>query len=82
VSSVRDQSSRCANVSKGSDGRTLDTLDRVLAREAGAADGVIDLRPDRAAAGDPLREIRIGRMRNLERLGLAVPAASALDPRS
>ena len=40
-------------------------LDRVLAREAGAADGVIDLRPDRNAAGDPLREIRIGRMRTL-----------------
>src|SRR5215468_10435132 len=28
-------------------------LDRVLAREAGAANGVIDLRPDRDAAGDP-----------------------------
>ena len=52
-------------------------LDRVLAREAGAADGIIDLRPDRAAAGDPLREIRIGRMRNLERLGLAEPAGPA-----
>ena len=39
-------------------------LDRVLAREAGAADGVVDLRPDRNAAGDPLREIRIGRMRH------------------
>ncbi len=52
-------------------------LDRVLAREAGAADGVIDLRPDRAAAGDPLREIRIGRIRNLERLGLAEPAGPA-----
>ena len=52
-------------------------LDRVLAREAGAADGVIDLRPDRAAARDPLREIRIGRMRNLERLGLAEPAGPA-----
>ncbi|WP_314957165.1 relaxase/mobilization nuclease domain-containing protein [Bradyrhizobium cosmicum] len=52
-------------------------LDRVLAREAGAADGVIDLRPDREAARDPLREIRIGRMRNLERLGLAEPAGPA-----
>jgi type IV secretory pathway VirD2 relaxase len=52
-------------------------LDRVLAREAGAADGVIDLRPDRNAAGDPLREIRIGRMRTLERLGLAEPAGPA-----
>ncbi|MGR4932444.1 relaxase/mobilization nuclease domain-containing protein [Bradyrhizobium sp. CAR08] len=52
-------------------------LDRVLARETGAADGVIDLRPDREAARDPLREIRIGRMRNLERLGLAEPAGPA-----
>jgi type IV secretory pathway VirD2 relaxase len=52
-------------------------LDRALAREAGAADGVIDLRPDRDAARDPLQEIRIGRMRTLERLGLAEPAGSA-----
>ena len=52
-------------------------LDRVLAREAGAADGVIDLRPSRDAAGDPLREIRVGRMRTLERLGLAEPAGLA-----
>ncbi|MET4349547.1 DUF3363 domain-containing protein [Bradyrhizobium sp. RT9a] len=52
-------------------------LDRTLAREAGAADGVIDLRPDRDAGGDPLREIRIGRLRTLERLGLADPAGPA-----
>jgi hypothetical protein len=52
-------------------------LDRVLAREAGAADGVVDVRPDRALASDPLREVRIGRMRNLERLGLAEPAGPA-----
>ena len=52
-------------------------IDRVLAREAGAADGVIDLRPNRDAVGDPLREIRIGRMRTLERLGLAEPAGPA-----
>lgn len=52
-------------------------IDRVLAREAGAADGIIDLRPNRDAAPDPLREIRIGRMRTLERLGLAEPAGSA-----
>src|SRR6201991_1013231 len=52
-------------------------IDRVLAREAGAADGVIDLRPNRDAVGDPLREIRIGRMRTLERLGLAEPAGAA-----
>ena len=52
-------------------------IDRVLTREAGAADGVIDLRPGRDAAPDPLREIRIGRMRTLERLGLAEPAGPA-----
>ncbi|MDU3043160.1 MAG: type VI secretion protein, partial [Bradyrhizobium sp.] len=38
-------------------------LDRALAREASRAEGVVDLRPDRDAAGDPLRELRMGRMR-------------------
>lgn len=52
-------------------------IDRVLAREAGAADGVIDQRPNRDSVPDPLREIRIGRMRTLERLGLAEPAGPA-----
>lgn len=52
-------------------------IDRVLGREAGAADGVIDLRPMRDAAGDPLRAIRIGRLRTLERLGLAELAGPA-----
>ena len=52
-------------------------IDRVLVRQAGAADGVIDLRPDRNSARDPLQEIRIGRMRTLERLGLAEPAGPA-----
>jgi type IV secretory pathway VirD2 relaxase len=52
-------------------------IDRLLAREAGAADGVIDLRPNRDAVPDPLREFRIGRMRTLERLGLAEPAGPA-----
>jgi len=52
-------------------------LDRLLAREAGRAEGVIDLRPGRDSTPDPLREIRIGRMRTLERLGLAEPAGSA-----
>jgi type IV secretory pathway VirD2 relaxase len=52
-------------------------IDRVLARQAGAADGVIDLRPDRHGARDPLQDIRIGRMRTLERLGLAEPAGPA-----
>jgi type IV secretory pathway VirD2 relaxase len=58
-------------------------LDRVLAREAGRTEGVVDLRPSRDAAGDPLREVRLGRMRALERLGLAEPAGPArwvLDP--
>jgi type IV secretory pathway VirD2 relaxase len=52
-------------------------LDRVLAREAGRTEGVVDLRPERDAASDPLREVRIGRMRTLERLGLADPAGPA-----
>lgn len=52
-------------------------LDRTLAREAGRTDGVIDLRPERGGGSDPLREIRIGRMRTLERLGLAEPAGPA-----
>jgi type IV secretory pathway VirD2 relaxase len=52
-------------------------IDRGLARQAGAADGVIDLRPDRDGARDPLQDIRIGRMRTLERLGLAEPAGPA-----
>jgi type IV secretory pathway VirD2 relaxase len=52
-------------------------LDRALAREAGGAEGVVDLRPERNATGDSLREVRIGRMRTLERLGLAEPAGPA-----
>lgn len=52
-------------------------LDRTLAREAGRAEGVIDLRPGSDAGSNPLREIQIGRMRTLERLGLAEPAGSA-----
>ncbi|MGV7215369.1 relaxase/mobilization nuclease domain-containing protein [Bradyrhizobium sp. UFLA05-112] len=52
-------------------------LDRALAWEAGRTDGVIDLRPERGGGSDPLREIRIGRMRTLERLGLAEPAGPA-----
>jgi type IV secretory pathway VirD2 relaxase len=52
-------------------------LDRVLAREAGRAEGVVDLRPECDAGRDPLQEIRIGRMRTLERLGLAEPAGPA-----
>ncbi|HVR58419.1 MAG TPA: DUF3363 domain-containing protein [Pseudolabrys sp.] len=52
-------------------------LDRVLTREAGRAEGVVNLRPGQDAGRDPLREIRIGRMRTLERLKLAEPAGSA-----
>jgi type IV secretory pathway VirD2 relaxase len=52
-------------------------LDRVLAREAGKAEGVVDLRAERDGGSDPLREIRIGRVRTLERLGLAAPAGPA-----
>jgi type IV secretory pathway VirD2 relaxase len=52
-------------------------LDRLLTREAGRAEGVVDLRPGRDIAGDPLREVRIGRMRTLERLGCAEPAGPA-----
>jgi type IV secretory pathway VirD2 relaxase len=52
-------------------------IDQVLVREAAATDGVIDLRPSRDAVPEPLREIRIGRLRTLERLGLAEPAGPA-----
>src|SRR5438105_4298280 len=52
-------------------------LDRVLAREAGRTEGVVDLRPECDAGRDPLRELRISRMRTLERLGLAEPAGPA-----
>ena len=52
-------------------------LDRSLAREAGRAEGVVDLRPERDAGADPLREVRIGRMRTLERMRLAEPAGPA-----
>jgi type IV secretory pathway VirD2 relaxase len=52
-------------------------LDRMLTREAGRAEGVVDLRPGRDIAGDPLREVRIGRIRTLERLGFAEPAGPA-----
>src|SRR5262249_14891659 len=46
-------------------------LDRALAREAAANRGIIDLRPDRYPKGDDLQTIKIGRMRQLERLRLA-----------
>jgi type IV secretory pathway VirD2 relaxase len=46
-------------------------LDRAFAREAAANRGIIDLRPDRYPKGGDLQTIKIGRMRQLERLGLA-----------
>jgi type IV secretory pathway VirD2 relaxase len=46
-------------------------LDRSLAREAAANRSIIDLRPDRYRKGEDLQTIKIGRMRQLERLGLA-----------
>jgi type IV secretory pathway VirD2 relaxase len=46
-------------------------LDNVLAREAGRNGAIIDLRPDRHRKGDDLQPIKIARMRQLERLGLA-----------
>jgi type IV secretory pathway VirD2 relaxase len=46
-------------------------LDQALAREAGRNGAIIDLRPDRYRKGDDLQRIKIGRMRQLERLGLA-----------
>jgi type IV secretory pathway VirD2 relaxase len=53
------------------------SLDRVLAREAGRTEGIVDLRPERDAGHNALRDIQIGRMRTLERLGLAEPAGPA-----
>ena len=50
-------------------------LDRALVTEV--RDGIVDLRPDPFAVPDPLRETKIGRMRKLERLGLAEPVGAA-----
>ena len=46
-------------------------LDRALAREARDNEGIVDLRPPRDRHADGLHAIRIGRMRKLERLGVA-----------
>lgn len=46
-------------------------LDAALAREAAGRNGVVDLRRDPFAAPDPMREEKLGRLRKLERLGLA-----------
>jgi type IV secretory pathway VirD2 relaxase len=53
------------------EGERWTRLDRALAREARANEGVIDLRPTRTGQSDELRTIKIGRMRKLERLGVA-----------
>jgi type IV secretory pathway VirD2 relaxase len=50
-------------------------LDQALVRGAGQNGGIIDLRPDRHQQPDELRAIKIGRMRKLERLGLAHPVS-------
>jgi len=46
-------------------------LDRALAREAAGREGVVDVRRPVLAEPDPLREEKLGRLRKLERLGLA-----------
>jgi type IV secretory pathway VirD2 relaxase len=46
-------------------------FDQTLAREAAPNNGIIDLRADRYRKGDDLQAIKIGRLRKLERLGLA-----------
>jgi len=51
-------------------------LDRAIMREVGPT-GVVDLRPDRLAERDPLRDVKLGRMRKLERLGLAEPNSAS-----
>lgn len=53
-------------------------LDRALAREAAGRDGVVDLRRDPSRTVDPLREEKLGRLRKLERLGLADGDGSGL----
>ena len=50
-------------------------LDQALMREAGRNGGIMDLRPDRHQRPDELRAIKVGRIRKLERLGLAHPVS-------
>lgn len=52
------------------------SFDAGLAQAAGQDGGVIDLRPDKTREHDPLHQFKIGRMRKLERMGLAEP----IDP--
>ena len=58
-------------------------LDRDLARSAADNDGTIDLRPDASIQPDTMHHARLGRMKKLERLGLATldgPAQWTLSP--
>ena len=52
-------------------------LDRTLARDAAAHGSVVDLRPERGQQQEEFRDIKIGRMRKLEALGLARPLGPA-----
>ncbi|PWB83458.1 MAG: type VI secretion protein [Methylocystaceae bacterium] len=47
-------------------------LDQTLARQAGN-NGVVDLRPSRESASDSEQPVLVGRIRKLEKLGLAAP---------
>ncbi|MGV2052472.1 relaxase/mobilization nuclease domain-containing protein [Agrobacterium sp. 22-209-1] len=49
-------------------------LDRALVRQASMENGVIDLRPDPDHRPDEFHALKIGRLRKLEKLGLAHPA--------
>lgn len=46
-------------------------LDRVLAREAGRNNGIIDLRPQHGSESDELRLLKVARMQKLQELGTA-----------
>jgi type IV secretory pathway VirD2 relaxase len=48
-------------------------LDQTLVRQAGGNDGAIDLRPSPEPATDTERSLLVGRIRKLEKLGLAAP---------
>lgn len=59
--------------------RQIDTerwtqLDRVLVRQASTEDGIVDLRPDPDHRPDEFHALKVGRLRKLEKLGLAHPA--------
>lgn len=46
-------------------------LDQMLARQAAGNDGVVDLRPNREPASNSEQPVLVGRIRKLEKLGLA-----------